>query len=122
MKGGHKLKLWDIMPDTELEGIIDFSSNNITLETKRSAYDNILDSLAEKQKAILNHLNDSFPNGATAKELAVSMFNLNLVSSPERNSVHPRLNELVDINLVFVIGKKKCEYTNKTVAIYKCKQ
>lgn len=78
-------------------------------------------SLGERQQMVFNHLNDVFPNGATAKELSVSMFNQHLVPSPERNSVHPRLNELIILGVIYVIGKKTCEYTTRSVTVYKCK-
>lgn len=54
----------------------------------------------------------------TAKEIAVELFDLELIPSTERNYTAPRLTELEKMGLVKVIDKKKCEYTGKTVAIY----
>ncbi|QPK89698.1 hypothetical protein IEN91_04415 [Bacillus velezensis] len=93
----------------------------ITRETQKESYDNVIESLGERQKLIYEHLKNH-ENGATAKELAISLFQQNLVPSPERNSTHPRLNELVEKGLVVVIGKKTCQYTNRKVAVYRCKK
>lgn len=90
----------------------------ITKQTRNESYDNILTTLGERQKAVYDTLKTSFPSGATAKELAMFMFHSKLVASPERNSTHPRLNELVEKGLVKVVGKKTCEYTDRKVAIY----
>ncbi len=92
--------------------------NIITKETRRESYDNIKDGLGEKQRLVYNSLKN-FEDGISAKELAIHMHNLGLVGSPERNSVHPRLNELVSKGLVKIDGKKVCSFTNRKVAIYK---
>lgn len=76
--------------------------------------------LGERQKNVLNSLSN-FINGATAKELSTNMFQDGLVPSPERNSVHPRLRELVTKGLVYISGTKTCQYTERTVSIYKVK-
>lgn len=89
-----------------------------TDETKEKAKDNRTD-LGERQKLVLDYLGKEFPKGATAKELSVDMYKNNLVPSPERNSVHPRLNELIALKMVRVIGKKICQFTDRSVSIYK---
>lgn len=74
------------------------------IKTKRQKrYDLILDRL-DKPK--------------TAKELAVELYNLNLIPSSERNYTAPRLTELEELGIVKVIGKVKCSYTGKMVAVY----
>lgn len=93
----------------------------VTKETRRDSYEDILLTLGERQKNVYQTLKTSFPEGATAKELAVLMFEGKLVGSPERNSTHPRLNELVEKGLVNIIGKKTCVYTDRRVAIYQTK-
>lgn len=94
---------------------------SITKETRKESYRQVANKLGEKQLFVYMSLQD-FKGGATAKELAVSMHMENLVASPERNSVHPRLNELVKKGLVAVEGKKMCEFTNRKVAVYKVKE
>lgn len=90
----------------------------IALQTRKESYDHILEGLGERQKLVYKQLK-TYTHGATAKELSVSMFNEGLVASPERNSVHPRLNEMVEMGIVKIVGKKTCQYTNRSVAIYK---
>ena len=78
----------------------------------------VTEGLGERQKLVYNSLVE-YPQGATAKELSVALYNQGKVMSNERNSVHPRLNELISEGLVKVIGKKTCQYTDKKVSVYK---
>lgn len=75
--------------------------------------------LGERQKMVYETLKSTYPNGATAKELSSYLHRMGKVMSSERNSVHPRLNELIHLGLVEVTGKKTCQYTDKRVSIYK---
>lgn len=54
----------------------------------------------------------------TAKEIAVEMLHRGFIPTSERNFTAPRLTELTHNGVVEPIGKKKCQYTNKTVAVY----
>lgn len=54
----------------------------------------------------------------TAKEIAVEMQRRGYIPTSERNFTAPRLTELSHKGIVEPIGKKKCQYTNKTVAVY----
>ena len=54
----------------------------------------------------------------SAKDIAVEMCRLGMVPSNERNIAAPRLTELCKKGKVQIIGKKKCEYTGRTVAVY----
>lgn len=74
--------------------------------------------LGERQKLVYNTLKTK-PNGATAKELSMQLFQNGEVVSNERNSVHPRLNELIHEGLVKVVGKKTCQWTDRKVSVYK---
>lgn len=94
---------------------------SITKQTRRESLEHVMNNLGEKQLFVYISL-EEMKNGATAKELAVKMHSDKLVASPERNSVHPRLNELIKKDLVKVVGKKKCDFTNRNVAIYKIKE
>jgi hypothetical protein len=78
--------------------------------------------LGERQKSVYTYLKSRFPEGASAKELSNAMFKDSLVPSPERNSVHPRLNELISLDLVKIIGTKTCQFTERKVSIYSIKQ
>ena len=54
----------------------------------------------------------------TAKELAVELCTEGVIPSTERNLTAPRLTELSKRGVVEPIGKTKCRYTGKTVAVY----
>ena len=54
----------------------------------------------------------------TAKEVAVMMFKLGLIPSTERNFTAPRLTELSQMGVVEPVGRTKCKWTGKTVAVY----
>lgn len=54
----------------------------------------------------------------TAKEIAVEMQRRGEIPTSERNFTAPRLTELSHNGVVEPIGKKKCQYTGKTVAVY----
>ena len=55
----------------------------------------------------------------TAKEIAVEMYKKGYIPSDERNFTAPRLTELSIKGIVEPVEKKKCEYTGKTVSVYK---
>ena len=54
----------------------------------------------------------------TAKEIAVEMQHRGYIPTSERNFTAPRLTEMSKDGRVEPIGKKKCQYTGKTVAVY----
>ena len=87
----------------------------ITLETRHEANESV-----PKQKRynqILEILDEM--GEATAKEIAVRMCEKGFVNSTERNWAAPRLSEMEWIGRVETVGKKKCAYTGKTVAVYR---
>lgn len=55
----------------------------------------------------------------TAKEIAVRMMQKGYIPTSERNFTAPRLTEMSQRGMVEPVGKKKCSYTGKTVAVYK---
>lgn len=87
----------------------------ITNETRQMSFEDI----KPKRKIRYEQILDRLMTGVkTAKEIAVELFELELIPSTERNYTAPRLTELNEMGLVRVIDKKKCEYTGKTVAVY----
>ena len=80
-------------------------SFNDIQEKKKIRYEQILDILQGREM--------------TAKEIANEMFEIGLIPSTERNYTAPRLTELVKLGFVKVVGKKKCNWTGKQVAVYK---
>ena len=85
----------------------------ITTETRQMSFNDIQDKTKIRYIQILNRLDKP----KTAKELAVELFDLGFIPSTERNYTAPRLTELEKMGYVKAIGKKKCDYTGKTVAV-----
>lgn len=93
--------------------------NSTTLETRQLSFTDIQDKKKKRYEQILNRLSN---REMTAKEIAVEMFELGMIASTERNYTAPRLTELEQMGYVEAIGKKKCEWTGKMVAVYRRKQ
>lgn len=85
----------------------------ITLENRRESYESL-----DKQKRYIQILEVLGKNKMTAKEIAVEMFTRGMIPNSERNFTAPRLTELSYEGIVEPIGKKKCEYTGKTVSVF----
>jgi len=86
----------------------------LTYETRQLSFEDIKD----KRQRRYNQILDRLDKPKTAKEVAVELFELGLIPSTERNYTSPRLTELEKMGIIKAIGKKKCEYTGKTVAVY----
>lgn len=86
-----------------------------TLETRSAAEAQVNKNLRYKQ--ILEVLGE-FPDGLTAKEIARVMYLKFYIPSEERNFTAPRLTELGRIGIVEPIGKKKCQWTGRTVTVW----
>lgn len=93
--------------------------NSITLETKQLSFTDIQDKKKKRYEQILNILGN---REMSAKEIAVELFELGMTNTTERNTCAPRLTELEQMDYVEVIGKKKCEWTGKMVAVYRRKE
>lgn len=87
----------------------------ITNETRQMSFEDVKAKRKIRYKQILDRL---LTGTKTAKEIAIELFELELIPSTERNYTAPRLTELNKMGLVRVINKKKCKYTGKTVAVY----
>lgn len=86
----------------------------ITVATKHKAFVEI----KPKKQVRYNQILERLDKPKTAKELAVELYIDRLIPTTERNYTAPRLTELERMGLVEVVGKKRCQYTGKTVAIY----
>ena len=93
--------------------------NSTTLETRQLSFTDIQDKKKKRYEQILNRLGN---REMTAKEIAVELFELGMTNTTERNTCAPRLTELERMGYVKVIGKKKCEWTGKMVAVYRRKE
>lgn len=88
--------------------------NTITAITRQMSFEDIQLKKKIRYEQILSRMDKP----KTAKEIAVELFELGYIPSTERNYVQPRLTELCKKGIVKVVGKKKCDYTGKTVAVY----
>lgn len=86
-----------------------------TLETRAAAEEKLNKFLRYKQ--ILEILGE-WPDGLTAREIARVMYLKFYIPSEERNFAAPRLTELGRIGMVEPIGKKKCQWTGRTVTVW----
>jgi repressor of nif and glnA expression len=86
----------------------------ITFETRRESLESI--DKNKRYKEILEVLGN---NEMTAKEIAVEMRNKGYIPTSERNFVSPRLTEMSIDGRVEPTGKRKCQFTGKTVTTYK---
>lgn len=86
------------------------------LETKIDSYNQI--DAKQRQEQVLEILGDEM---LTAKEIAVRMYEKGYTNNDDRNNASPRLNELLNQDLVEIYGKKTCEYSGKTVAVFRKK-
>lgn len=89
-----------------------------TLLTRNLSWDEVKKTLSGRQSQVLSALEET-GKGTSASELAMKMWNDKVFYNPDRNNVHPRLNELVSLGYVETIGKRACTLTGKTVAVYK---
>ena len=84
-----------------------------TLETRHEANETV--DKAKRYAQIVECLQEQ---PMTAKEVAVCMESKGYIPTSERNFTAPRLTELSKQGRVEPIGKKRCRYTGKTVAVY----
>jgi len=88
--------------------------NNIAYQTRQLSFNDIKLKKEVRYEQILSRLDKP----KTAKEIAVELYDMGIIPSTERNYTAPRLTELWKRGIVEIIGKKKCNYTGKMVAVY----
>ena len=93
---------------------------NISDETRRESYDAAQRDTAERQRVILAILNGS--EGMTAREVASELHRRGVTPSDERNYSAPRLTELKAAGQVEMTGKKICERSGRSVAVWAVKK
>lgn len=89
----------------------------VTLSTRAISYEEL--DKKQRYKQILEILSDK---EMTAKEIAVEMCNRGYIPTSERNFTAPRLTELSQQGIVEPFDKTKCQYTGKTVAVYRLRE
>jgi len=89
-----------------------------TLETRSEANETV--DKKKRYKQIIEILQGG--KEMTAKEIAVEMCKRGYIPTSERNFTAPRLTELSKNGVVEPVGKQRCTYTGKTVAVYKLRE
>ena len=97
-----------------MEGKSDYIFDNPLLETRHDSFETV--DTKKRYSQILEILKDK---QMTAKEIAVEMKRRGYSNTDERNLTSPRLNELMNKNIVKCIGKIKCEYSGKMVGVFR---
>lgn len=88
---------------------------NPMLETRAEANESV-----DKQKRymqIIEILEDA-DEPMSAKEIAVEMYKRGYTPTSERNFASPRITELLRTGELDCLGKKKCEYSGKSVSVF----
>ena len=88
-----------------------------TLETRADANETI--DRQRRYRQIIECLKEAGDIGLTAKECAVLMNEKGYIPTSERNFTAPRLTEMSQKGIVEPIGKQRCAYTGKMVAVYR---
>jgi hypothetical protein len=58
-------------------------------------------------------------NEMTAKEIANEMYMRGMIPTNERNFTSPRITEMLQDGILEIAGKKKCEWTGKSVTMFR---
>lgn len=87
---------------------------NPMLETRAESYESV--DIKLRQNQIKEILEDS-KTPMSDKEIAVEMSKRSYIPTSERNFSSPRITELLQTGELEVIGKKKCQYSNKKVRV-----
>lgn len=91
---------------------------NTSLETRKESYEKV-----DKNKRYIQIKGLLKEYGTlTAKQVAILMNKRGFTNNDDRNNSAPRLTELCITGEVEIIGKVKCEYTGKTVSVYKLRE
>ena len=94
--------------------------NGITQQTRRESYEQVIETLGERHAQCLEGLR--LLGECTASELAHHLYLIGCTPTFNRNYAHPRLNELVEKGVVMTVGKKKCQFSGRSVAVYRLKK
>lgn len=88
----------------------------ITKETRRESYGAAKQDAAARRRVILEILTER--GQLTAREVAAELHRRGITPSDERNYSAPRLTELKAAGQVEVTGKKICDRTGRSVAVW----
>lgn len=90
--------------------------NTITFMTRHKSYEDMQEHLSERHKQILEILKDK---EMTTREIAQELYNKRYTNTADVNNARPRITELESLGFVITDKTKKCNITNKEVAVYR---
>lgn len=85
-----------------------------TLECRAEAEESVDKALRQKQVVEILEQGGEM----SAKEIAVEMMNRGYVPTSERNWSSPRITELCYKGIIEPVGRKKCQYSGKSVTVF----
>lgn len=90
--------------------------NIITFMTRHKSYKDMQEHLSERHKHVLEILQDK---EMTTREIAQELYKRHYTNTADVNNARPRITELESLGFVTSDKSKKCNVTNKEVAIYR---
>ena len=90
--------------------------NTITFKTRHKSYEDMLEHLSERHKQILEILKNK---EMTTREIAQELYKRHYTNTADVNNARPRVTELESLGFVTADKTKKCDITNKEVAVYR---
>ena len=90
--------------------------NTITFMTRHKSYEDMQEHLSSRHKQILEILQDK---EMTTREIAKELYNKHYTNTADVNNARPRITELENLGFVTADKTKKCNVTNKEVAVYR---
>lgn len=90
--------------------------NTITFMTRYKSYTEMQEHLSVRHKQILKILKNK---KMTTKEIAEELYNRHYTNTADVNNARPRITELENLGFVVTDKTKKCNVTNKEVAVYR---
>lgn len=90
--------------------------NTITFMTRHKSYKDMQEHLSDRHKQILEILENK---EMTTREIAQELYNKHYTNTADVNNARPRVTELESLGFVITDKTKKCNVTNKEVAVYR---
>ncbi len=90
--------------------------NDITMQTRREAYDAVKPKIGKRAQLILEALGN---DEATVSEITATLTRAGAIPYYNRNFVAPRLTELKEQGLVETCGRREALYTGTTEAVWR---
>ena len=90
--------------------------NIITFMTRHKSYKDMQEHLSERHKHVLEILQDK---EMTTREISQELYKRHYTNTADVNNARPRITELESLGFVTSDKSKKCNVTNKEVAIYR---